>query len=660
MLIRPATVLLLVLGCCALAYWPGLTGGYMFDDTHNLMANADLKAVVGWDWQAIWDATWSGYAGALKRPVSMFTFALNHAATGMAPWPMKLTNLLIHLATGLAFYVYASALAQTLADRRRLTSSVARWLPVLTVALWLLHPLQLTSVLYVVQRMASLSTFFVACGLAVYAWGRLRQDRGQRGIVGVGLAWLLFLPLAAFTKENGVLLSPLLLLTEYVFFRCSGLDRSGRRALTAGHLLFCVIPAVIVLGYLIVHPQWFLAGYANREFDLQERLLTQARALWFYVGLLALPRQGRMGLYHDDFEISTSLLQPWTTLPAVLALLVAVIVAAVRLKRWPIFGYAVFFYLIGHLVESTALALEIMHEHRNYLPSFGLAFGASYVVLYLWEHARGVRFGIAMLASAFVISLGALTALRAHAWGNDLERALMEAHHHPKSPRALSDAAAMLGGMALGAADSHALLRKARELYSQARELESIAINSSLGFLVASNRLGEPLDADALDALEEKLVSPPLAAATPDAIVALVECQRAGNCTFEVDTVMRLAHAVVSNPQIRPVARSRIQTIMGQYFIDMDDYQTAGAYLQDAYLSNKKDPQTAMNLADLLMSLGEYSESRRLLDEIGERDLTILHRQRWGLLDQKWHSNAGRHGEVRATPSPKTALGLKE
>ena len=72
-----------LLAVCALLYWPGLSGGFMFDDFPNLVANHELTAIQGWDWQAIHHATWSGHAGVLKRPLSMFTFALNHAATGL-------------------------------------------------------------------------------------------------------------------------------------------------------------------------------------------------------------------------------------------------------------------------------------------------------------------------------------------------------------------------------------------------------------------------------------------------------------------------------------------------------------------------------------------------------------------------------------------------
>ncbi|PAT32263.1 hypothetical protein CLI92_07685 [Vandammella animalimorsus] len=614
-----------------------------------------MQNISGWDWRAIQDAAWSGDAGALKRPVSMLTFALNHAVSGMAPWPMKLSNLVIHLLAGMGFYVYALALAGVLARRDVGTASSAtcsrhwaRPLALLAVALWLLHPLQLTSVLYVVQRMASLAALFMAWGLALYALGRQRQVQGHAGWgawLMIASAWGVFLPLAALSKENGVLLSPLLLLTEWLFFRWQGLAPKGRRALQGLHLTLCVLPALAVLAYLALHPQWILGSYRIRDFTWEERLYTQARVLWFYLRLLALPDIRQMGLYHDDFEISRSLWAPWSTLPAIIGLLMLVWLAWRLRRHWPVLAFAVFFFLIGHALESSVLGLEMVHEHRNYLPSFGLAFAVAYGAGLAWQRGQAVRRRrLAAACTLALLCLTALTAWRAVEWSDDLRRALMEAEHHPRSVRALTDVAALLGTRALHAPDESSqrqLLQATLDFYARADAVRGTP-QSAVGQLVAHNRLGRDSDPQAVTQVAQLLATPPLAAATPEVIVSLMQCQHRGHCRFEMDVILELAHGLLANPQIRPIDQARVNTMLGQLFIDRDDLPTAAAFLQEAYRADAQNLTIALNFAVILADLGMQDEAQTVLNEMTGASLS--------------RSQVRRMNELRARLSPSDSL----
>ncbi|MCZ7654258.1 MAG: hypothetical protein M5R42_08160 [Rhodocyclaceae bacterium] len=118
--------------------------------------------------------------------------------------------------------------------------------------------------------------------------------------------------------------------------------------------------------------QWLWAGYALRDFSAVERMLTEGRVLWFYLGLILFPRLEALGLYHDDIAVSTGLIAPWTTLLALVGLF-GLIWLAWRLRlRMPLTAFGLAWFLIGHGLESTFLPLEIAHEHRNYVPLFGI------------------------------------------------------------------------------------------------------------------------------------------------------------------------------------------------------------------------------------------------------------------------------------------------
>ena len=627
-----------LLAVCALLYWPGLSGGFMFDDFPNLVANHELTAIQGWDWQAIHHATWSGHAGVLKRPLSMFTFALNHAATGLMPWPMKFTNLLIYLATGIGLCFYVRHLAAALAARQKFPEHAIVGTALLTTALWLLHPLQLTSVLYLVQRMASLSALFMAWGLAVYSWARLRQKEDWLGITAMLSAWFVFLPLAAFSKENGVLLCPLLLLTEIIFFGFKCQAPSVKKILTGMHLLFCMIPAILGILYFTLNPQWILSGYESRDFTLPERLLTQARVLWFYVSLIFWPAPGHFGLYHDDLQLSCNLVQPWTTAVAVMALLGVLVMAVLRRKRNPVFSFAVLFFLIGHLMESSVFGLEMVHEHRNYLPDFGIFFCVACLAQrFLESSAREKRIAQTAIV-AVMLGLCASTALRSLDWGNDVRRALMEAENHPDSSRALADAAGSLGVLALHAPNKHALLAQARDLYARAEKIETVQLTALIGRIVMENRMGLPLDAQQLALLADKLATPPLGAATVESVVSMLGCQVAGNCDFNMADLTKIVQALISNPQTSGDSRSRLQTMMGQSFINLDDDQAALACLEDAYSAYPQDPQTVLNLAAMFMKMDLRERARDLMNAQDRKSMPPMIAEQWAAIDNLLNS----------------------
>ena len=68
--------------------------------------------------------------------------------------------------------------------------------------------------------------------------------------------------------------------------------------------LTALLPVIAGLAYLALHPGLVVGSYVNREFTLTERLLTELRVLWEYVSVLLLPDGAKMGLVHDDFQLS--------------------------------------------------------------------------------------------------------------------------------------------------------------------------------------------------------------------------------------------------------------------------------------------------------------------------------------------------------------------
>lgn len=418
------------------AYFPGLHGPFVFDDEIHVLSDSSIR-ISSLNYQSLTNIVSSGDGTWFNRPLAKITLAINYYFSGGTSNALeyKLTNLAIHLVnTGLVYWF--SLLLFTLHAARVKTSdnNILKWPAVLVAMLWALHPLHLTSVLYVIQRMTGLSALFVLAGLIIYIHGRQRvHDKRDNGYLLMTVGALGGSTLGLACKENALVLLPLLLVIEFIFFGVASEKPSDKRKLTLFYSLTVLTPIFLSILWLITHQHIIMDAYQVREFTLAERLLTESRVLWFYISLLFFPDLSKLAIYHDDIPISTGLFDPWTTSIALFSILSLLFIALMMRRRYPIFSFAVFWYLVGHSIESSVIGLEIAHEHRNYLPDIGIllagGYGLSVVATRFQKYVRNA------IWLAPLIALGIVTHVRAHTWGS--EETIIEslARHHPGSAR---------------------------------------------------------------------------------------------------------------------------------------------------------------------------------------------------------------------------------
>ena len=436
-------LLLCLLGVAGLVYLPGISGPYVFDDHPNLLANSYVQ-ITTLDAKSLYQAAYSLAAGPLQRPISMLSFALNHYFAGSFDnsTPFKLTNLLIHILNGLLLFwltrLIFTRLAQSNQQALLSISRSKRSLDVLSagiVTLWVVHPIQVTSVLYVVQRMTSLSALFVILGLICYLKGRMLLVEEKRsgiwimlfGLLGCGI-------LGVLSKENAALLPIFMMTLEFVLFSSNNpwkswgsLSRKSKQIIITGAVLLLFILLIGAIKYA-------MPNYVYRNFSMVERVLTESRVLFFYISLILVPRINEFGIFHDNIEISTSLFHPWTTTPSVLGLLALVLIAVVKYREWPLFALGILWFLTGHLMESTIIPLEIAHEHRNYLATFGILLAGIHVIdrgSYMLRHRK-----LWLLLPLLAIVFGSITYFRAVQWANPVSLFHYEVLHNPDSASA--------------------------------------------------------------------------------------------------------------------------------------------------------------------------------------------------------------------------------
>jgi len=444
-----------LLGIVLLIYWPGLAGPLLLDDFSNLKRLEHVGPIDSWPsfWRFIlWDS--GSYP---SRPLAFASFLVNDTGWPLYVEGQKYTNVLIHLLNGaLVFW-----LAFLLARLSRLQEHPAALIALFSAALWLLAPLQVSTVLYVIQRMTSLSTLFVLAGLVFYCQGRLRlNQRPVAAFILMTTGVVVFGTLGFLSEENAVLLTLSILVMEWTLIAPSAPIDSSRIRLyhRTWKWLFLVAPLVLAFGAIL--SRGILSGYATRPFTAFERIASQPRILFDYLQNLLIPVRQGTGLAHDDYLLSTGLLSPPTTLITIAALL-GLVVAALYLgrKSASLFAFAVLWFVSGHLIESSVIALEPYFEHRNYLPAFGLYFALAY---WVWTTRLSLHKYLKFALVLYLACFGFITKQNVDIWSSKVEIGETWAAEHPDSVRAQQIRADIWSRV--DGSKAHAILKRITEM----------------------------------------------------------------------------------------------------------------------------------------------------------------------------------------------------
>lgn len=444
---RQGKLLFIIWGIIALlliiAYWPGLHGPLIFDDIQNIVKNPSV-AINDLSYDSLKQALLSNESGLLKRVLPALSFGINHYMAGgfVDTLPFKLTNLLIHIVNSGLLMCLLVLLWPLLKFPGQFSTIQIGLSVLLMTSLWALHPLQVSTVVYVVQRMTSMAATFVLLGLCVFIYGRqLLQHNFPRGMTFICIGVLGGTVLGLLSKENAALVSCYAAVIEFSLFTRKGLPSKQQWGLYFFYTVLVALPICLVLIYYFVTPGNLIASYGGRPFSLSERLWTESRVLWFYLSLLFIPDITNMGLFHDDIAVSHGWFQPVTTLVSVISWGVLLLIAFLVRNRLPVFTFAVLWFLVGHSMESSFLPLELVYEHRNYLPNIGIIVLIAYIFIYCFEYLFKNRQNSSVKRYASVTAVTLLIAgvaygtfLRANYWASESSIFTSIGQNHPDSP----------------------------------------------------------------------------------------------------------------------------------------------------------------------------------------------------------------------------------
>lgn len=587
---------LVALAAAWFCYRPALSGDFELDDQSNLSALADIE-----DTASAFNFVFTGDAGPLGRPLALATFALQADQWEQGAAAFLQLNLAIHLLNAVILFLASYQLGLSGSIRRESAIWAAAWIAVL----WVMMPLLASSSLLVVQRMTTLSATFVLLGLTGYLAARKRLDDNPKlALLLMSISLVVGTLLSVLCKESGALLPAFVLVLEAtVIARPTNVSR---RSWHAWQAIFLGLPVALVLGYLatrIHYPDWLIA---RRDFNAWERLMTEAKILWIYLGRALVGLPANLGIYQTPPAVSRSLLEP-LTLVACLAWSGLAAAALAWRRRFPLFALAVLWYLAGHLVESTVVALELYFEHRNYLAVVGPLFALCAWIVTSRQEIRRLAVVVApfyLLINAFFLwsfaSLRGDSTLAANYWAfryPDSVRAITARASYELASWGPTAALKTLDGF-VAEYPSHAYLR------IQALNIRCLTAPEGDHSLVVQDLYSELPQADFTYTAGSML-------SELSSTVSNVQCRG-----VDADTVMSLARVLLRNPRyIADPKYNRFHyKLMASIYQSVGDYPATLENLERA-VSFGSSAELDMMMVTLLGGSGEYAAAKRYIAE---------------------------------------------
>ncbi len=581
-------------------YWPALSGPFLLDDFVHLprlnVTNDNIDTI-----SEVMRFTFSG-PSATRRPLSFFTLLLNDNAWPSNPFGFKYTNLLIHLLNGVLVFILIRQLTSIFSGLPK-TSSLDKVniVALLTMLMWLIHPVNISASMLVIQRMTLLMAMFNLIGLIIYLNGRISvQEQPRRGYLLMSVGVAIFGILGALCKETSIMMVTYIIILESTLF--SSIKLYKPRNWKYWFSLFVILPLLLVPLYYVKEIDYMNQLYLKRNFDMPERLMTEARVLLTYLRVIFFPTLSGTGPYHDDFTVSHSLFNPITTLFSVGAIFFAIVFSIRNRKRYPLISFAILWFFLAHSLESTALPLELYFEHRNYLPMLGIVFAVSYWVIF--NNNKKLKNIVTISMALFLCLESGISFASSRVWGSDSLISTVWAYEHPASLRAQFDA--IRHWLTVGdteKASNHFRISHENNPNVAGIYLYELIVNKCSPLTVP----GTTTDYRKLDTL---IPTADFEHASLTSLRVMLDKYKKGKCTIELDAILHLTNLYLQNPKYQQIAhvRSVLYEIEADIYLHKKELSNTINALDHAYAAMHRY-DIALMQSYYLMTAGLYQDA---------------------------------------------------
>jgi tetratricopeptide (TPR) repeat protein len=396
---------LLIAAFTWVGYYNSLDVPFTFDDERNIVKNQsvlmpDLSPA------SMAEAAF-GEGNPTPRPVAYLSFGINHAIGELDVTGYHVVNIVIHMLNGWLVYLLALHLCPILLKSTEdKPKSVHAFFALAVALLFVSHPVQTQSVTYIVQRMASLCTLFYLAGMLCYIRGKMASKPSVRTYAVWWGGAFVFWVLALGTKQFAVTLPLAIMLYEWIARGGSLKIQKRTLAVIGGGAALMLLVAVVFKSGLFFNGGTFTKlfnGYQYRDFTLVDRVMTEARIVMHYIGLLVWPAPSRLTLVYD-YEVSTSLIAPITTILSIFGLGAMAAAGVLVAKKSPLIAFGILWFMLHLAVESTIIPLELVYEHRLYVPIIGAGLLFAGCVFTLIKNPKAALAAVVVLSGVMLIA----------------------------------------------------------------------------------------------------------------------------------------------------------------------------------------------------------------------------------------------------------------
>ncbi|MGA1868198.1 MAG: tetratricopeptide repeat protein [bacterium] len=415
-------IILLIIYFAFLAYSNSFMASFQCDDFYMIVRN---KSVKNFDLATMWKQ----YAG---RIIPFLTFSINYYWGGLNVIGYHIFNFIVHVLVAINVFWLVLLLYKTPAlqedpicafDKKAVLISAA-----LVSIIFVTHPIQTQAVTYIWQRCTSLSALFYLLSMNLFLKGELYFIEKRR-------SWLFFSSLslcsgilACFTKPNAFTLPFMIFILWALFLKVK--DHTLNQAMK--RLVWWVPVLLIVPMTMLLHRSQELIDIQSGagggiKLSILEYFYTQLNVVWTYVGLLILPIFQKVDY---NFPISLSLFELRTLFSLLFHCSLGYIALHFRKKR-PLLSFCIIFFYLTLAVESSFVPLmDVIFEHRLYLPSVGASIAFSWIVVNqvlkhtskaFFEHLKGEKLLVIIILLGFICyPLIYLTNRRNEVWSTQI------------------------------------------------------------------------------------------------------------------------------------------------------------------------------------------------------------------------------------------------
>ena len=350
-----------------IAYIPSFEGVWQYDDNIVLLKNESIK-------NGIFNLDTLSKSDKF-RIIPMITFAINYSLGEFNLFGYHLFNLIIHIFSGIMIYFFIVELFSTLKLKKKIDYPYKRFQQIafITALLWLVAPINTQAVTYIVQRMTSLGGLFYFSSLFLFLRFKNYKLLNNRNCYKLIVSFILTTLCSLLSKQNSFLLFPTIFYIEWSFYRDAKFKENKKYFIYFGILL--ILLGVFVLSFFDIVNNGNIASifknyYHHREFTPLQRLFIEPKILIHYISLMFFPFVGRFHLlYSFDWQNAAYQVFPYVSFCFIFG---AFYNSFKYASKYKILSFSVFFFIINHVIESSVIGIQLVAEHRNYIPSLGI------------------------------------------------------------------------------------------------------------------------------------------------------------------------------------------------------------------------------------------------------------------------------------------------